>query len=258
MTKSEKIGIGVVGCGAMARLMHLPNIAKHPGLELLWCCDVNEAALREASEAFHPARATTDAAEVATDGECDAVLISTTQTVRLPLIAMFAAAGKHIFVEKPVADSFDELRKILQIVNETAIKMQVGHNRRIAPAVREALRILRKHRANPVSPPWRWNREGAERPTLPDDDATMVLLRINDDYWSWKKWAFAHGPLINEMTHFADLACCFIESDPVRVTTTGDRFSNHVVTMEFADRSMATAATAIQKSWSKSTTTGRQ
>ncbi len=44
------------------------------------------------------------------------------------------------------------------------------------------------------------------------------MIRVNDDYWSWKKWAFAHGALINEMTHFADLACCFIESAPVRVT----------------------------------------
>lgn len=222
----------------MAQMMHLPNIARHPELELLWLCDVNEQTLARAAEKFRPKRTTAEAAKVAADPECNAVLISTTQTVRLPLIELFAKAGKHIFVEKPMADSFDELKRILRIVNETGITMQVGHNRRVAPATREALRILRKHRENPVSSPWRWNREGADRPTLRDDNATMVLLRINDDYWSWKKWAFAHGPLINEMTHFADLACCFIESNPVRVTTSGDRFSNHVVTMEFADRSM--------------------
>lgn len=237
---TEKLGIGVVGCGAMARMMHLPNIARHPELELLWCCDVNEDALKDSAERFKPRRTTADAAEVAADPACAAVLISTTQTVRLPLIAMFAAAGKHVFVEKPIADSFEELKKILRIVDETGIKTQVGHNRRVAPATREALRILNKHRANPVSPAWRWDREGKGRPTLPDEKATMVLLRVNDDYWSWKKWAFAHGPLINEMTHFADLACCFIDSGPVRVTTTGDRFSNHVVTIQFADNSMAT------------------
>lgn len=236
----EKIGLGVLGCGAMAQMMHLPNIAKHPEIELLWLCDVNEATLKQAAETFGPRQTTTDAAEIAADPECGAVLISTTQTVRLSLIELFARAGKDMFVEKPLADSFDELRKILRIVDETGVRLQVGHNRRMAPATREAVRILNKHRANPVSPPWRWNREGAGRPTLPDENATMVLLRINDDYWSWKKWAFSHGPLINEMTHFTDLACCFIDSKPVRVTTSGDKFSNHVVTVQFDDNSMAT------------------
>jgi predicted dehydrogenase len=224
----------------MAQMMHLPNIARHKDIELRWLCDINEQSLKQAAEKFGPVKVTADAAEIAADQECQAVLISTTQTVRLPLIELFARAGKHMFVEKPLADSFEELRKILKIVDETGVKLQVGHNRRMAPATREAVRILNKHRANPVSPAWRWDREGKDRPTLPDEKATMVLLRINDDYWSWKKWAFAHGPLINEMTHFADLACCFIDSDPVRVTTTGDKFSNHVVTMQFADKSMAT------------------
>ncbi|MGB9619350.1 MAG: Gfo/Idh/MocA family protein, partial [Armatimonadota bacterium] len=149
-------------------------------------------------------------------------------------------AGKHIYVEKPLADTSEEMKNILRVVQETGVKTQVGHNRRAAPAVRHALRVLEKHRANPISPPWRWNREGKDRPTLPGERSTMVLLRVNDDYWSWKKWAFAHGALINEMTHFADLACCFIPEPPVRVTTTGSRMANHVVTMEFADGSLAT------------------
>ena len=59
------------------------------------------------------------------------------------------------------------------------------------------------------------------------------MIRVNDDYWSWKKWAFAHGALINEMTHFADLACCFIESVPVRVTVS--RPSTHAPSVVGAD-----------------------
>jgi predicted dehydrogenase len=127
----------------------------------------------------------------------------------------------------------------MAIVRDTGIKFTVGHNRRMAPAVREALRVLEKHRANPVSPPWRWDREGVERPVLDGEKATMVLLRVNDDYWSWKLWAFAHGALINEMTHFADLACCFIPSVPVQVTVIGSREADHVVTIEYADGSLA-------------------
>ena len=168
-----KIGIAVVGCGAMAQMTHLPNIAKHPDLELLWLCDVNESTLRRAREKFHARGATTDAKEVAADAKCEAVLVCTTQTVRLPLIELFARAGKHIFVEKPFADSFDEMKRVIRVVKETGIRFTVGHNRRMAPATREALRILTKHRAKPVSPAWRWDREGTERPTLPDEKCPL-------------------------------------------------------------------------------------
>ena len=243
----------------MAQMIHLPNVERHPELELLWCCDIDEGTLRKVGERFHPKRMTLDASEVAADPEVRAVILSTTQTVRLPLIELFARAGKHIYVEKPLADSFDEMRRILAIVEETGIRFTVGHNRRMAPAVREAVRVLNKHRANPVSLPWRWDREGSDRPHLDGERTTQVMIRVNDDYWSWKKWAFAHGALINEMTHFADLACCFIESDPVRVTVTrpstvGEAFNglpagrplkasptveSQVVAIEFADGSLA-------------------
>lgn len=233
------MGVAVIGCGAMAQLIHLPNIDRHPDLDLLWCCDIDEGTLRRVGNAHHPRRVTTDAAEVAADPDVRAVLLSTTQTVRLPLIELFARAGKHIYVEKPLADSFDEMKRILRVVEETGIRFTVGHNRRMAPAVREAVRVLNKHRANPVSSPWRWDREGSNRPHLDGERTTQVMVRVNDDWWSWKKWAFAHGALINEMTHFADLACCFIESAPIRVTVTGGKDANHVIAVEFEDGSLA-------------------
>ncbi|MDH7603054.1 MAG: Gfo/Idh/MocA family oxidoreductase, partial [Armatimonadota bacterium] len=235
----DRIGIAVIGCGMMAQSIHLPNIKRHPHLDLLWLCDVNPEALHSAQETFRARQVTADAAEVAADSSCEAVLISTTHTVRLQLIELLARSGKHIYIEKPLADSFDEMKNILKVCSETGVKTQVGHNRRAAPAVQHALRVLHKHRTKPVSPKWRFDREGPERPTLEGEKSTMVLLRVNDDYWSWKKWAFAHGALINEMTHFADLACCFIPAKPVRVSTMGSRLANHVVTIEYDDGSLA-------------------
>ncbi|MGQ9456210.1 MAG: Gfo/Idh/MocA family protein [Armatimonadota bacterium] len=236
----DKVGIAVVGCGMMAQNIHLPNIKKHPGIDLVWCCDLDRKILQDVKMSFEPRKVTTDASEIASDKFCQGVLISTTHTVRLPLIELFARSGKHIYVEKPIADNFYEMKKIIQVCRETGIKTQVGHNRRVAPAVRYASRVLQKHRSNPVPPKWRWDREGENRPRLDGETSTMVLLRVNDDYWSWKRWAFEHGALVNEMTHFADLACCFIPSNPVRVTTIGSKMANHVVTIEYADGSLAT------------------
>lgn len=236
----HKLGIAVVGCGMMAQSVHLPNVVRHPELDLLWCCDVDERTLGSVRERFRPRHATTHAADIAADPRCQIVVLSTTHSIRLPLIELFARAGKHIYVEKPLADTLDEMKKIMAVVADTGIKLQVGHNRRMAPAVREALRVLQKHRENPVSPPWRWDREGPARPPLAGEKSTMVLLRVNDDSWSWKLWAYAYGALINEMTHFADLACCFIDCPPISVTVTGRKEANHVVTIRYADESIAT------------------
>lgn len=224
----------------MAQSMHLPNIARHPDIELICCCDTDPARLTEAKERFHPRGLTADAREVAEDDECEIVLIAASHSTRLELVELFARAGKHIYLEKPMAESLDELRQVLSIVEETGIALTVGHNRRMAPAVYEARRILEKHRSGPIAPGWRWNRDGVGPEDLPGQNRTMALLRVNDDFWSWKRWAFAAGALLNEMTHFADLAGVFMVSAPVRVTTTGSRSGNHVVTIEYADGSIAT------------------
>ncbi len=236
----NKIGMAVIGCGAMAQGMHLPNIKKHPLIDLLWCCDLNEDILEEVKKKFSPKKVTTKAQDIAQDPDCQAVVISTTHRARFSLIKLFSDAGKHIYVEKPLADSFKEMFAIAEQVKKTGIKFCVGHNRRMAPAAQEAKKIYVKHKTNPVSPAWRWDRAGDKRPKFPEEKQTMILLRVNDDCWSWKEWAFAEGSLINEMTHFVDLACYFLDNSPVEVITTGTELANNIVTITFEDGSLAT------------------
>lgn len=150
---ARELGAAVVGCGAIAQTMHLPNILRHPSLRLAWCCDVDPDVLGAAASRFHPANTTSDARDIASDPDCDVVFLCTTQEVRLPLIDLFSRAGKHLFVEKPMADTFEEMKAILHLARRSDVRITIGHNRRAAPAVREALCILDKHRADPVSPP---------------------------------------------------------------------------------------------------------
>src|SRR3990172_722809 len=109
-----KLKVGVVGCGAIARAIHLPNIKNCPEVELLWCCDLNKDVLLRVKETFHPLRVTTDSQEVAADRECDMVIIATPHVARKGEIRLFAEAGKHIYVEKPMALTLEELREILE------------------------------------------------------------------------------------------------------------------------------------------------
>lgn len=241
----EKTGIAVVGCGAIAQGVHLPNIAKHPGLELLWCCDIDDNTLLQARSKFNPAKITNDVREVAGDENCKIIMICTADNGRYNLIKTLAESGKNIYTEKPLADSFEEMFAIAEIVKKTGIKFCVGHNRRMSPAIKEARKIHLKHKNNPVSPTWRWKRLGDKKPELEQEKQTFMLLRINDDCWSWKAWTFVEGSMISEMTHFADIACYFIEKSPVRVTTVGNKKANQSIVIEFSDGSLATIVATV-------------
>lgn len=231
----DKFNIAVVGCGAMARGTHIPNILRHPGINLRWCCDSDDGALRQAAEDFTPERTTGDVNEVAADSGCDAALLATHPAGRIDLVRILASAGKHIYAEKPVADNMPDMIEIQKIVKHSGVTFTVGHNRRLAPAVVEAKKMFQKHRRNPVSEPWRWNRARGARPALSQEEETMILLRINDDYFSWKEWCFGKeaGILLLELNHFTDIAHYFVGSEPVSVSAAGSPMMNVVLNIRF-------------------------
>ena len=246
MCSKDKINIAVIGCGMLAQSMHLPNIVSNPRFNLKWCCDRDENILHAVNEMFKPEKVTTDAHRVAADKDCFAVVICTHHNVRKELITLFACAGKHIYAEKPLANDLNEVKEIYKIVKKNKITFCLGHNRRCAPAIKEARRIYLKHKANPVNPAWRYNREGLNGPDNEWNKRTLVLIRVNDDALSWKKWAFAEGLVYVEMTHFVDLACYITDLKPSWVSIAGDPTTNYsvgTINIEFEDRSLASIVT---------------
>lgn len=241
MENLGKINIAVVGCGMLAQGQHLPHIVSNPKYNLKWCCDISQENLRICMEKFKPEKITVNAKDVANDPNCPFVVIATHESVRKDLIILFANAGKHIYAEKPLANKIDEVNEIYKIVKKTEIGFCLGHNRRCAPAIREARKIYLKHKANPVNPAWRWDREKCGGPSNEWNKRTLILLRVNDDALSWKKFAFVDGTLYCEMTHFVDLACYMTGLKPAYVTVVGDpttNFSVHSINIEFEDGSL--------------------
>ncbi len=239
---SKMFNMAVVGCGAMARQTHLPNILRHPEISLRWCCDRDENILRQTAGKFSPEKTAKDIKDIAGDPDCDAALLATHPEGRLELIKILASSGKHIYAEKPLADNMDDMLEIQRIVEESGVVLTVGHNRRKAPAMLEARNIFNKHRQNPVSEPWRWDRIGGARPLTKQDEQTLILIRINDDYYSWKEWCYGEdaGILLLEINHFTDLAHYFLGTEPVSVSATGDAMMNVVLNMRFECGSICT------------------
>lgn len=235
--------LGIIGCGNIAKDVHLENAFTNPRVRVKWCCDLLEENLQYVREHYTPEHTTRDYREVLADPEVQGVLILTVHNVRKELIQAAAEAGKHIFVEKPMSLTVKESYDIMRIIRRNNVKLVVGFNRRCAPIVQDAKAILEDQKKNPKSALWRYKRYG-ETWKLPEEDITMVLMRINDDSASFKAYALdefvGQGSIIGELCHFFDLACYIIGKEPVKIYTEGWSRTNMSVTIQFEDKSICT------------------
>ncbi|MDR1061522.1 MAG: Gfo/Idh/MocA family oxidoreductase [Clostridiales bacterium] len=240
--------IGIIGCGHIARDMHFGNAFSNPRLRVKWCCDLLDENLAYAEKNYAPEKLTKDYMDVLNDPEVQGVMILTTHDVRLKLIEDAAARGKHIYAEKPMATDMREAYGIMKAVRQANVKLVVGFNRRCAPIVRDAMEILGRHRANPVTAPWRYKRREGGEQVMKESKATMVLMRINDDYMSFKSYAMdpyvGHGAVMGELCHFVDLACKIVGCEPVKVYAEGWARINQSMILQFEDQSICTIVDA--------------
>ena len=238
----KKAVIGVIGCGAIAKDVHLGNVFGNPRFYVKWCSDLMESNLDYVKKTYNCDNLTTDYMDVLNDPEVQGVLILTVHNVREKIIRDAAERGKHIFVEKPMSTTIEESYEIMKIIQQTGVKFVVGFNRRCAPIVKDAKRILDSH-CEAVEAPWRYKRYG-NITKLKEEEITMVLMRINDDSASFKMYAFdefkGQGSIIGEFCHFFDLACHIVGKEPVKIYAEGWSRTNASVTITFEDQSICT------------------
>ena len=100
----EVIRAGIVGLGYWG-----PNLARNlaaiDGVALAWCCDERPRARERLAVAFRDTRFTADLGELLADDELDAIVIATPVATHAELAVRVLRAGKHCFVEKPLAQS---------------------------------------------------------------------------------------------------------------------------------------------------------
>lgn len=239
----EKAVIGIIGCGHIARDVHLENAFTNPRIRVKYCCDLMDENLEYVKEHYKYEILTKNYKDILEDPEVQGVLILTTHNIRESLIKEAAEAGKHIFVEKPMSTTVKESYDIMKIIRRNNIKFVVGFNRRCAPIVQDAKAILEDQKKNPKDLPWRFKRYG-NIVQLREEEATMILMRINDDSASFKAYAFdeyvGQGTIIGELCHFFDLACFFMDKEPIKIYTEGWSRTNMSVTVLFEDLSICT------------------
>jgi predicted dehydrogenase len=133
--------IGVIGCGGIAQMMHLPFVSEHPDLfDLVGLCDANANTLEVVATRFHVPNSCTNYDDLLAL-RIDAVLVLTSGT-HAPAILAAANAGKHVFTEKPLAFSPAEVRSVQAAVKQAGVTCMVGYMKRYDPAYREARKLV--------------------------------------------------------------------------------------------------------------------
>ena len=242
---SEKAVIGIIGCGAIAKHVHFPNAFKNPRIRVKWCCDLYQDNLDYVKEKYGPEKVTADYHDILNDPEVKGVMVLTTHKYRLEIIRAAAEAGKYIYTEKPMSTTPEESYEIMRAVRLNKVKLVVGFNRRMAPIVTDAVRIYRLNKEHPCNLPYRYRRYGADAPHLRESEATQMLIRINDDADSFKKYIFDEvqsmgGIIVGEMCHFVDLAAYMLGQEPVKVYAEGWARTNMSIILTFEDMSTCT------------------
>lgn len=122
--------IGVFGVGHLGKF-HLNNWKEIPGTELVGFFDPNDDAAKEVAEQYQLPRFLDAAALI---DACDAVDVVAPTNYHFDICEKAIKKGKHVFVEKPLANTMDEARQLVKLVKESGVKFQVGHVERFNPA----------------------------------------------------------------------------------------------------------------------------
>ena len=242
---TNSTGIAVIGCGMLARSQHIPNVLGTPETRLVVCCDLDDGALAECRKLAPGVKTTKDFREAIGNPAVDLVIVATAERFRLPIFEEAVHLRKPVFTEKPLAATWADSLRAHEIFVNGGVPVCVGHNRRCSPAMMEARQLFRQHMNAPKPCPWRFQRPGWETiPVGTEDEVPALSIRINDDWRSWKaihiQGEYAEiGLLLGEMTHFADLACWFFDSEPSEVSVVGSGILNHNIGITFRNKATA-------------------
>jgi predicted dehydrogenase len=134
--------VAVVGCGYWG-----PNLIRNfralPECRLKTMCDLSQSRLKHLHQLYPEVEASTSFDSVLADPEINAVAIATAVRFHFPMAKASLLAGKHTFIEKPMASSAAECEELIEIAEKAGLVLMIGHTFLYSPAVRKIKELVR-------------------------------------------------------------------------------------------------------------------
>lgn len=228
---SRAVTLGIIGAGNHVKTMLLPPLQAMNTVTIRGLCTVTGMTAKSLAEKTQAAFCSTDVQAILDDKVMNTVLIGTRHDSHASLVLKSLLADKHVFVEKPLCLTEDELQEIRSVYEKKAqdgIQLMVGFNRRFSPHAEQA-RTFFASRTNPL----------------------VMLYRINAGRVPKGHWvqdpAVGGGRLIGEVCHFIDYMQALCGALPTSVFAS--RIGQHAtgitddqcsISLKFADGSIGT------------------
>jgi predicted dehydrogenase len=137
----DRLRIGVIGLGWFGEI-HCDAIIGTPSLELASLCTRTPDRLEAMGKKFGVKKLVTDYKEMIADPDIDAVSITTMWDQHTDIAIDALNAGKHVFLEKPMASTVADCEKIIAAANKSKGILQIGHIVRFNPRYRAAKKAI--------------------------------------------------------------------------------------------------------------------
>jgi predicted dehydrogenase len=197
----QRIGVGVIGFGWLGQahsrsMLRIPTLFGERGFdpELVICADTAPERIDDAVRSFGFARGTADWRHVLEDPGVDVVVIAAPNMLHVELAEAAAAAGKHVFCEKPVGGTPEQTVRAENAAREAGVITGVGYNYRWAPLVRHAAQLIADGRLGEIT-----NYRGRFFSMYGSDPLGVLSWRFLSDQ-------AGYGVTTDLMSHSVDLA----------------------------------------------------
>lgn len=199
----HELKLGLIGCGKHGRI-HVESVNRIEGARFTAYADVNSQAANELLEQFGGDYATTDANTLIHDDTLDAVYICTRHDSHAPLATAAAEAGRHIFLEKPLALTLAECKQIWEAVHRSNVWLMPGFKMRYSPLIQQAHAFI--------------------------PQPQVIVAQIMDQRWpddAWPQDPIQGGAnVFSQGCHGTDLIRYLAGSEPRRLWATGGAMSH--------------------------------
>jgi myo-inositol 2-dehydrogenase / D-chiro-inositol 1-dehydrogenase len=140
---ASRVRTALVGCGSLGRLVHLPILVSLPGSRLIAFADADPHALAEGAKIAPDAARFADHRELLTRGDLDAVIVALPTALHVPVGIDVLAAGKHLYLEKPIAPTLREADRLVECWRASDHLGVIGFNYRFHPLYRRLQAMIR-------------------------------------------------------------------------------------------------------------------